>query len=290
MQIPSRLPQPLKFLCLHETNKTFTSRIPITMSGQDDLALTELFHDDANVFGRRYSNTVISKPGDLTHDEKFLLRDLFDQFINMPGQDFRACLSPEFYDEFFGHVFKYWVSTHRVNPRPILQPRTPQQTCIEIDPSWAESKPETVKKPTLKRKREPSTFLTMKFNNVEGTFTWTWQTEDRTNIHPNNINTCLPRGVTKNCAMRMAIENYNKFEQRRIYSYNHDQIINAARRRISKWAQLGSSHNDTIDSEDKLEEGDLSRLALASDAYLKIACDVAEIASDLKENRWMVVT
>ncbi|KAI8721789.1 hypothetical protein NCS52_00321400 [Fusarium sp. LHS14.1] len=259
--------------------------------------LTELFYQDTDVFGSRSPNTTISKPSDLTHDEKLLLKDLFLEYVHMPGQDSRASLSPEFYKEFFAEIFKYWVSSHRVNTRPVLQPRTVEQTRIRIDDSWAESEPPattesgTMVHPRVARKRKlfEGIFLTMEFNSVEETFTWTWQNDEGKDT-PFSALCRLPRGVTKNDVILMAIENYDSFERKRITSYNRDQIINAARRRIHKWARAGSSHDDTIDEADEIGQRCILPLVLASDAYLKTARDAAKIAAEIEKRRSMVTT
>ncbi|KAL2690082.1 hypothetical protein Neosp_004150 [[Neocosmospora] mangrovei] len=260
--------------------------------------LMELFLKDSGVLlGLRLPNTIISKPSDLTRDEKLLLKGLFLEYVDMPGQDSHKSFSPELYKEFFGEIFKYWVSSHRVNNRPILQDQTPEQTYIVIDASWAESKPQaTTEGPcdrapvprSRKRRICESISLTMKFNATEETFTWTWEDDQGEIMNFSRLQRWLPQGVTKNDAILMAIENYDSFERKRITSFNREQIINAARRRIHKWARAGSSHDDTIDSSDKLGPGSILPLVLASDVYLRTARDAAEIAAEIKKRRSMV--
>ncbi|EEU46739.1 uncharacterized protein NECHADRAFT_77433 [Fusarium vanettenii 77-13-4] len=260
------------------------------MSDDECEELTELFSEDTDVFGSRPPNTIISKPSDLTHDEKLLLKDLFVAYVDMPGQGSHASLSPEFYKEFFDEIFKYWVSSHRVNIRPVLQPKTEEQTRIQIDDSWAESEPQATTGPKIVRKRKlfEAIFLTMQFNSVEETFTWTWQNNERKDAPFSAIKRYLPRGVTKNDVILMAIENYDSFERKRITSYNRDLIINAARRRIHKWARAGSSHDDTIDSADEIGERSILSLVLASDVYLKTTRDALEIAAEIEKRRSMI--
>ncbi|KAJ4152553.1 hypothetical protein NW754_004348 [Fusarium falciforme] len=262
--------------------------------------LMDLFLKDTGVLGSRPPNAIISKPSDLTRDEKLLLKDLFLEYVDMPGQDSYVSFSPEFYKEFFGEIFKYWVSSHRVNNRPILQEQTPEQTYIVIDASWAESKPQATTdspcdrapmprtKVSRKRRICESISLTMEFNAAEETFTWTWEDDDDEIMKSSRLQRWLPQGVTKNNAILMAIENYDSFERKRITSYNREQIINAARRRIHKWARAGSSHGDAIDSSDKLGPGCILSLVLASDVYLRTARDAAEIAAEIKKRRSMV--
>lgn len=269
------------------------------MSDDEYDKLMGLFLKDTGVLGSRPPNAIISKPSDLTRDEKLLLKDLFLEYVDMPGQESHACFSRGFYKEFFGEIFKYWVSSHRVNNRPILQGRTPEQTCIVIDASWADSKPQTTtespsdrgyrpRKVSRKRKICESISLTMKFNAAEETFMWTWEGDNDEVMKSTGLQPWLPQGVTKNNAILMAIENYDSFERKRITSFNREQIINAARRRIHKWARAGSSHDDTIDFSDKLGPGSILPLVLASDVYLKTARDAAEIAAEIKKRRSMV--
>ncbi|UPK97578.1 hypothetical protein LCI18_008513 [Fusarium solani-melongenae] len=270
------------------------------MSDDEYDELMALFLKDTGVLGWRPPNAIISKPSDLTRDEKLLLQDLFLEYFDMPGQDSHVSFSPELYKEFFGEIFKYWVSSHRVNDRPILQDQTPEQTCIVIGTSLAESRPQATTENPCSRDPMPCTkvsrkrsiceliYLGMEFNAVEETFTWTWVDDEGEIMNSSRLQRCLPQGVTKNSAILMAIEHYDSFERKRITSYNREQIINAARRRIHKWARAGSSHGDTIDSSDKLGSGCILPLVLASDVYLRTARDAAEIAAEIKERRSMV--
>ncbi|KAJ4234574.1 hypothetical protein FSOLCH5_003923 [Fusarium solani] len=88
-------------------------------------------------------------------------------------------------------------------------------------------------------------------------------------------------GVTKKDAMVQAIAEYDRNETARVNTYNRELIINAARRRICKWAKDGTEAPPRVDEEDRLAESDFERLNLAIDCVKETAELLRDIAAGL---------
>ncbi|RMJ07626.1 hypothetical protein BHE90_014089 [Fusarium euwallaceae] len=247
------------------------------MSATSLLAIQRTIREDPHNIGSRPSFNTVNHSGQLTSCEKIGLGDLFEAYIKIPGRSSKLPpILSELYKEFVGHIFNSWVSAQTTNLKPILPPRPSHQKRIEVGASQAGR--------SFDEMMHGSIFLTMDFDSRDGSFDWTWHNGDNIPITA-NIEYRLPRGVSKKDAMIMAIENYDNIERERITSHNRVQIISAARRRITKWAQAGSDLQAEVDNEDKLKDGDILPLVLASDMFIKTAREGADVAAALKTRR-----
>lgn len=245
--------------------------------------IQRILREDQHVLSRA-PNSVVSNSARLTSYEKTRLGDLFEAYIETPERSSKPPpILSELYKDFIGHIFDSWVSTQTTNMKPLLPPRPSHRTCIEIKISQAGSRMQGSRcsfEPTIHR----PVFLNMDFDSRDASFDWTWHHGDNNPITL-NIELRLPRGVTKKDAMVMAIEHYDNMERERIMSHNRIQIISAARRRFSKWAQAGSDLRGKIDNEDLLKDGDIFHLILASDMFIKAASEGADVAATLQRRR-----
>ncbi|KAM6523292.1 hypothetical protein FSOLCH5_003911 [Fusarium solani] len=254
------------------------------LSDQSLASLQRLLHEDVDFARSRTVTAAISKHGQLTRFEKMRLGDLLDAYVEMPGQDLKGSTPSEIYKEFFGHIFKSWVSTQTTNLGTALPSRPTHQTRIELGAPQAGSTPQGTRRSYDEMMYGP-VFLSMEFDPEEETFAWTWYDGDNNTIKRKNLEVRLPRGTTIKIAKRTAIENYDNIERERITSHNRTQIIGAARRRISKWAQNGPESGGHVDGEDKLKPGEILPLRLASDVWLKTSKDNADIAASIQSRR-----
>ncbi|RSL47168.1 hypothetical protein CEP53_010030 [Fusarium sp. AF-6] len=254
------------------------------LSDQSLASVQKLLHDDVDFARSRNAPAAVSKPGQLTRTEKLRLGDLLDAYVEMPGQDLKGSTPAEIYKEFYGHIFKSWVSTQTTNLRTALPPRPTHQTRIELGTPQTGGTSQGTRRSYDEMMYGP-VFLNMAFDPEEETFAWTWYDGDNNIIKRKNLEVRLPRGTAIKIAKRTAIENYDDIERERITSHNRTQIIGAARRRISKWAQIGPDSRGHIDDEDKLKDGEILPLRLASDVWLKTSRDDADIATSIQSRR-----
>ncbi|KAM0421117.1 hypothetical protein ACHAPT_011188 [Fusarium lateritium] len=77
----------------------------------------------------------------------------------------------------------------------------------------------------------------------------------------------LKYGLTLTMARAQVIEKYDRRERARLTVYNRELVVNAARRRICKWARDGTANGAGIDDEDRLEEADLVEIFLTRDYF-----------------------
>ncbi|KAJ4314932.1 hypothetical protein N0V84_008626 [Fusarium piperis] len=235
-----------------------------------------LIQEDNDVVGSRAHKAVIRKAGDLTTDEKFCLGDLLQEYGCMPGNAPDLCKS-ELYKSFFDEVFKFWTSAHAVSQGPVLPPRDPSQSCIEIDDSWAEM--------TLSD-QVPGMHvsLTMEFDREKETFAWIWRGHIEEPLTLEDLKYHLPDGVTMNEAIVAAIGHYDDIERERVTSHNRRKIINMARRRIRNFALAVTSDNIEHLSYDRIQEGEILPLILARDVYLKNTRFANEIVAAIERD------
>ncbi|RTE70126.1 hypothetical protein BHE90_015485 [Fusarium euwallaceae] len=92
----------------------------------------------------------------------------------------------------------------------------------------------------------------------------------------------LADGVTMKDALVRAVTEYDRNETARINAYNQQLLINAARRRIVKWAEDGSRANPRVDDEDRLTDSDIEKFNLAVDCVKETAQLLHDIAADVR--------
>ncbi|KAM0421105.1 hypothetical protein ACHAPT_011176 [Fusarium lateritium] len=135
------------------------------MSEPSPVHIATLVMEDPDVVGSRPPNSVVRKAGDLTRDEKHGLLDLLQKYREMPGQG-PDLTERELYKKFFDDIFKFWTSSNMANQAPVLRPRAPLQSRIQVTTSCAMVGAKRSHDKLLDR----PVFLTMKFDPEEETF------------------------------------------------------------------------------------------------------------------------
>lgn len=252
---------------------------------QQHQLLIGIVASDTDVKESRAAGTPVMKAGDLTAAEKMALVDLARMVVTIwkKALPFQAEVA-ECYQLLLRRVFDSWTSKDNTVGSPTLPPRKFPSTVAQVGVLLTDPTDEA----DLAAPAFLDVMLPSEFESVYGEGPWdeaiwddtlwggddscppTWAYLWRDQYgHPLKREFVeFAHGVTKNNAKARAIAEYDRNEMLRIITYNLELIVNAARRRICKWAVDGTEAAPRVDEDDRLEQSDIERLELAKD-YLE---------------------
>ncbi|KAI8721794.1 hypothetical protein NCS52_00321900 [Fusarium sp. LHS14.1] len=249
--------------------------------------LFDAISSDTHVTQNRAPNTPIRRPYDLTKHEKLRLVDLVERYRSMrdPAEDEEADIF-DLWDQFMREIFKRWSSNRAV---PSLG-RFPD--CKFDD---ANIQVGVLKENHLESGAggQPGPHLPISEARVAGApvfleVTLSLETEQRGLLDVNcqfiNPQECQ-NNMTRMQARYLAVENYDANEADRIINWNKKVVVNAARRRIVRWAAAGSQPEMIIHRDDLLGPDDIKSLVLASDYIEQERRGLEELSRMLLDRR-----
>ncbi|KAJ3526064.1 hypothetical protein NM208_g11364 [Fusarium decemcellulare] len=232
----------------------------------------------------------------------YLWRDQTPEFINpkhphLSGfpthhereKDGMVVIATAIYQNFQFLIFSRWTSAVASNPGQALKPRLFTDTSVKVGTlaqdhplSDAQIKAGLTSQPRDERRCGAPVFLGITLSLDDHYIAYLWCDSNTEFINPKYIR--FDPGMTRDEARQLAIDNYDQCEQQRIETYNTTKIINAARRRIVKWARAGSSNGfPTVDAEDRVD--DLKPLVLASDFLIGNFEEYKKLVETIQERR-----
>lgn len=253
---------------------------------QQHQLLIDIVASDPDVKESRAANTLVLKPGDLTTGEKMALVDLASMFITVNECFSDQPKTDEYYQIFLEGIFKDWASSDGENDPPILPPRklpgvNAQVGVLNIDhPEPVDEAEKPTQQSAARLAGAPALLDIMmwpEFETVYGQGPWKepiweetlwggdirspsmwaylWRDQDGHPLKHEFVQ--FAEGVTMKDAVLRAIAEYDQNEATRVVAYNREVIVNAARRRISKWAKDGTGAAPRVDEDDRLAKWDM---------------------------------
>ncbi|KAF4441998.1 hypothetical protein FALBO_17309 [Fusarium albosuccineum] len=245
--------------------------------------------NDKNVAASRPPNTHICHPSQLTMNEKYALQDLLTHYVNMKQKEGMVVVATALYHNFQFLIFHGWTSAVASNPDQALKPRLFTDTSVKVG-TLAQDHPLSdaqIKAGLTSQQRGECrcgapVFIGITLNLDEDYVAYLWRDSKTEFINPRYIR--FDPGVTREEARQLAIDNYDQCEQQRIETYNTSKLVNAARRRIVKWAQAGSPIGfPPVDTQDRVDN--LTPCVLASDFLINNFEEYKKLVETIQERR-----
>ncbi|KAL2690076.1 hypothetical protein Neosp_004144 [[Neocosmospora] mangrovei] len=226
---------------------------------------------DTHVTQNRAPNTPIRRPYDLTTHEKLRLVDLVERYRSMrdPSEDEEADIF-DLWDQFMREIFKRWSSNRTIPSLGKFPDRKFDDANIQVG-VLKENHPESG------AGGQPGPHLPTSEARVAGAP----RDANCQFINPRYVE--LQNNMTRMQARCLAVENYDANEADRIINWNNKVVVNAARRRIVRWAAAGSQPEMIIHRDDLLGPDDIKSLVLASDYIEQERRGLEELSQCLRD-------
>ncbi|CAG7565492.1 unnamed protein product [Fusarium equiseti] len=227
--------------------------------------------EDQEVVDERPPKTVITTKELLTRGEKMRLLDLLKQYqevMRVYGYSYSA---EETYTDFFERVFRRDWNTKWKSVNPLVfRPLRSSDIHLEIG-SYEKDAPSSQSEDGRRRskalKQTIPVFLVL---NLEGgEIDWKYHDRDGNRLRPRDVT--LHDGLSNLQAKKNTLNHQDYQERKHIYRHNVDLVVQAARRRIVKWAAAGSDAQLGVDKDDRV---DLETPQLPSERYIALCKEV----------------
>ncbi|KAH7192181.1 uncharacterized protein B0J16DRAFT_394213 [Fusarium flagelliforme] len=252
--------------------ESYPEKIVDLVSPQSNLEVS--FQDvdrDEGVVDERPPKTVITTKELLTRGEKMRPLDLLKQYqevMRVYGYSYSA---EETYTEFFEKVFRRDWNTKWKSVNPLVfRPLRSSDTHIEIGYQEKDTPPsqsEDGRRRSRALKQTIPVFLALILEG--GEINWKYHDKDGNRLRARDVT--LHDGLSNLQAKKNALDHQDYQERKHIYKHNVDQIVQAARRRIIKWAAAGSDAQLGVDKDDRV---DLETSQLPSERYITLCTEV----------------
>ncbi|KAJ4136168.1 hypothetical protein NW768_003776 [Fusarium equiseti] len=251
--------------------ESYPEKIVDLVSPQSDLDVS--FQDvdkDQEVVEERSPKKVITREL-LTRGEKMRLLDLLKQYQEVMRVYGYSNSAEETYTEFFEKVFRRdWSTKWKSVNALVFRPLRSSDAHLEIgfyEKDAPSSQLEDGRRRSKALKQTIPVFLAL---NLEGgEIDWKYHDKDGNRLRARDVT--LHGGLSNLQAKKNTLDHQDYQERKHIYKHNVDQVIQAARRRIVKWAAAGSDAQLGVDEEDRVQ---LETLKLPSERYIALCKEV----------------
>ncbi|KAF4449832.1 hypothetical protein F53441_7027 [Fusarium austroafricanum] len=242
-----------------------------------DVCIKEVLEDQDVVTAREPGECVSAHCG-LLIGEKMKLHDLLKQYEHVQRLGGTFLPADETYRRFYLTIFQNWDSSMDATESPTLPPRSKSEIQVQIghltnDATFGQPEGST-RRNSKARKNATPVYLSLDLD-VDGIH-WIYKDKNGNRVDTTNIKLLL--GLSDAQAKHNVLTHYDTCEKNRICGHNLQLIMEAARRRVRKWAAAGSTNPASLDIDDRAPC--LFRLVLASDHFAvqhKKNCDVAKL-------------
>ncbi|KAJ4255484.1 hypothetical protein NW762_009479 [Fusarium torreyae] len=190
-------------------------------------------------------------------------------FVAVNQQRAERQSSKQLLEDFYAAIFGSWSTVEENNTYPKIPKNILKDTSKRVGVLGVACPPR-VDGGSISDARRPGepVFLGVSLKRETDCIEWMWKDKEGNFVKFEYVT--LDPGLTTVDARVKAIRNYDKCQRKRISTLNIERIVCAARRRLVKWARLGSSVQLTYDPEDVA--GYIVPLFLARDSC--VAMDV----------------
>ncbi|RBR22929.1 uncharacterized protein FIESC28_04227 [Fusarium coffeatum] len=225
---------------------------------------------DEEVVEERPPKKVITKDL-LTRGEKMRLLDLIKQYQEVERVCGYSNSAEETYTGFFERVFRRDWNTKWKSVNPLVfRPLRSSDAHLKIG-SYERDAPSSQSEDGRRRskalKQTIPVFLALILEG--GEIDWKYHDKDGNRLRAREVT--LHDGLSNLQAKKNTLDHQDCQERKHIYKHNVDQIVQAARRRIFKWAAAGSDAQLGVDKEDRAK---LEKLELPSERYIALCKEV----------------
>ena len=236
--------------------------------------VVDIVNNDTDVKESRPPNTMILKASDLTRDEKMHLADLFELFITAHKPLRKQSGETPSYQDFLGEIFASWSSDHKENnPPEIASPRL-KDTSVQAGVLRCDS-PDG-RGPRLAGAPVFLDFVLIPYSDIpmnglwvddwchdiwggvdcqDGGDRWGFLFRDENGKPCSEYDVKLTDEFDDVVDLQVSvIQKYDQDKRERVTKYNRELVVNAARRRICKWAIDGTETTARVDEDDRVSE------------------------------------
>ncbi|KAM6534732.1 hypothetical protein FALCPG4_004358 [Fusarium falciforme] len=248
--------------------------------------VVDIVNNDTDVKESHPPNTLILKASDLTRDEKMHLADLFELFMTAHKPLRKQSGETPSYQDFLGEIFASWSSDHKENnPPEIASPRL-EDTSVQAGVLRCDSPsgrylgkgclpggPRLAGAPVfLDFVLIPYSDVLMNglwvddwcddiwggVNSQDGGDRWGFLFRDENGEPCSEYSVKLTDEFDDAVDLQVSVmQKYDQDKRERVTMYNRELVVNAARRRICKWAIDGTETTARVDEEDRVSKDEI---------------------------------
>ncbi|KAJ4202492.1 hypothetical protein NW767_005861 [Fusarium falciforme] len=227
--------------------------------------VVDIVNNDTDVKESRPPNTLILKASDLTRDEKMRLADLFELFMTAHKPLRKQSGETPSYQDFLGEIFASWSSDHKENnPPEIASPRL-EDTSVQAGVLRCDSpsgrylgKGCLPGGPRLAGAPVFLDFVLIPYSDVLMNGLWGFLFRDGNGEPCSEYSVKLTDEFDDAVDLQVSVmQKYDQDKRERVTMYNRELVVNAARRRICKWAIDGTETTARVDEDDRVSKDEI---------------------------------